>query len=168
MFQSTHPRRVWHGLWKIYFLEQCFNPHTHAGCDSAILLVFVVWESFNPHTHAGCDTNNFPTGAYKFGFNPHTHAGCDQYNYAVDTTYDVSIHTPTQGVTELILPSTNSWKFQSTHPRRVWPQIAVSIRSLFMFQSTHPRRVWRLQTIWRCKCTKFQSTHPRRVWHTST
>ena len=32
-------------------------------------------------------------------FNPHTHAGCD-YSYFVTLTYDnVSIHTPTQGVT---------------------------------------------------------------------
>ena len=55
MFQSTHPRRVWHfqtrffwrlpvsihtptqGVTKWNFRRwsvQCFNPHTHAGCDS--------------------------------------------------------------------------------------------------------------------------------------
>ena len=32
-------------------------------------------------------------------FNPHTHAGCDLFCYTWFIRYDVSIHTPTQGVT---------------------------------------------------------------------
>ena len=34
MFQSTHPRRVWLGIIVWCCLVACFNPHTHAGCDS--------------------------------------------------------------------------------------------------------------------------------------
>ena len=33
-FQSTHPRRVWHQPPAHGNPLQCFNPHTHAGCDS--------------------------------------------------------------------------------------------------------------------------------------
>ena len=58
--------------------------------------------SFNPHTHAGCDLMSLFFVEVFFGFNPHTHAGCD-YSYFVTLTYDnVSIHTPTQGVTDKI------------------------------------------------------------------
>ena len=32
-FQSTHPRRVWPCLVPINTTLDCFNPHTHAGCD---------------------------------------------------------------------------------------------------------------------------------------
>ena len=36
------------------------------------------------------------------GFNPHTHAGCDKDStYNFEQAFDVSIHTPTQGVTKL-------------------------------------------------------------------
>ena len=98
---------------------------------------------------------------------------------------EVSIHTPTQGVTLWLQIVTRTTRFQSTHPRRVWrywlvktSRLAVSIHTptqgvtarrhmtatLNMFQSTHPRRVWRLP----CKDVHqrlaFQSTHPRRVW----
>ena len=35
-------------------------------------------------------------------FNPHTHAGCDKDStYNFEQAFDVSIHTPTQGVTKL-------------------------------------------------------------------
>ena len=56
LFQSTHPRRVWHyasstrsGIW-------CFNPHTHAGCDIRYRLEPWHITGLNPHTHAGCDS----------------------------------------------------------------------------------------------------------------
>ena len=54
------------------------------------------------------------------GFNPHTHAGCDYDRFAGEfpDAY-VSIHTPTQGVTSLLLSTVIYMVFQSTHPRRV-------------------------------------------------
>ena len=33
-------------------------------------------------------------------FNPHTHAGCDEHTDEQLRAYNVSIHTPTQGVTD--------------------------------------------------------------------
>ena len=75
-------------------------------------------------------------------FNPHTHAGCDCiYNCACGYGY-VSIHTPTQGVTELVKRIPSVKQFQSTHPRRVWLVHLVLEIPPYMFQSTHPRRVW--------------------------
>ena len=77
-FQSTHPRRVW----------RC------------IIIVRLTSTSFNPHTHAGCDG---VTAVYKdaaIGFNPHTHAGCDWCSGFTVNPDSVSIHTPTQGVTQ--------------------------------------------------------------------
>ena len=34
-----------------------------------------------------------------FCFNPHTHEGCDARIWRYDALHDVSIHTPTKGVT---------------------------------------------------------------------
>ena len=36
VFQSTHPRRVWHILFHFKCRKKCFNPHTHAGCDAPV------------------------------------------------------------------------------------------------------------------------------------
>ena len=33
----------------------CFIPHTHEGCDIALVLVAFMMIGFNPHTHEGCD-----------------------------------------------------------------------------------------------------------------
>ena len=53
--------------------------------------------------------------------------------------------------------------FQSTHPHRVRPGLAVCCDSYIMFQSTHPHRV-RLSTPMRKpRRLSFQSTHPHRV-----
>ena len=77
---------------------------------------------------------------------------------------DVSIHTPTKGVTCIQGWAIGAGMFQSTHPRRVWPSQLHHTKAWGQFQSTHPRRVWlndRLRTELR---RRFQSTHPRRVW----
>ena len=37
-FQSTHPRRVWLSVIGKKRCGECFNPHTHAGCDYWISL----------------------------------------------------------------------------------------------------------------------------------
>ena len=101
--------------------RDCFNPHTHAGCDftivkiSGILLVSIhtptqgvtyqplnyryYYHCFNPHTHAGCDLGLPATLVVHPSFNPHTHAGCDIASTPNEKKEEVSIHTPTQGVT---------------------------------------------------------------------
>ena len=119
-FQSTHPRRVWHPKSRLVYRTTCFNPHTHAGCDILIKCLHLFIKCFNPHTHAGCDIL-FPIWIMlMFSFNPHTHAGCDDKSWKLGRSDFVSIHTPTQGVTNWYNYQNNIQMFQSTHPRRVW------------------------------------------------
>ena len=121
-FQSTHPRRVWHMLARNEKQIRDVSIHTPTQgvtpLNKALLISHIC---FNPHTHAGCDT---------------------------------------------IL--VNVWKgnplFQSTHPRRVWPNAAMTRNRMEKFQSTHPRRVWRWCRRFYPVLFWFQSTHPRRVW----
>ena len=98
----------------------------------------------------------------------------------------VSIHTPTQGVTQSIT-STKLIKIVSIHtptqgvtiPCPVWrgciivsihtPTQGVTLRPAIRgwrkrFQSTHPRRVWQTISFTVTTFSRFQSTHPRRVW----
>ena len=121
VFQSTHPRRVWlHLLFYERGIHVCFNPHTHEGCDiyQPIYLCLLL------------------------GFNPHTHEGCDPLPTAVTSPVDVSIHTPTKGVTIIDCSASKGMTFQSTHPRRVWQIVLRLVVASLVFQSTHPRRVW--------------------------
>ena len=120
VFQSTHPRRVWPLGYVLNAIGLCFNPHTHAGCDSGGRRS-VRW---------GCC------------FNPHTHAGCDQALDKTDYPVSVSIHTPTQGVTNT--QTTNKFNMQvSIHTPTQGVTISIQILdSIYLFQSTHPRRVW--------------------------
>ena len=142
-FQSTHPRRVW--LVWIPFQQEtlCFNPHTHAGCDTPASplvcwrsngfqsthprRVWPKWQHYIQHYFQFQSTHPrrvwlFDTD-FMFGigsFNPHTHAGCDLYAPFGSPSKDVSIHTPTQGVTNSYICGIRHCRFQSTHPRRVW------------------------------------------------
>ena len=101
LFQSTLPRREWRssGLHHLYRLH--FNPHSHEGSD--VLRVQYTFSDgyFNPHSHEGSDDN--------------TLRNCP-------TILQISIHTPTKGVTKS--SSYNCWlkRFQSTLPRREWPK----------------------------------------------
>ncbi len=76
-----------------------FNPHTHAGCDCCQGFWRLHVLCFNPHTHAGCDRFCEHIDIRGFCFNPHTHAGCDYIRGSKMLSSNVSIHTPTQGVT---------------------------------------------------------------------
>ena len=100
-FQSTHPRRVWLHMLHHSYPYNCFNPHTHAGCDAARTFLLSPPFCFNPHTHAGCDTHIIAIIWLLPGFNPHTHAGCDLVASGLGRHLPVSIHTPTQGVTTI-------------------------------------------------------------------
>ena len=144
-FQSTHPRRVWHNFYFLLSLCTCFNPHTHAGCDSGRRAMRDAGSGFNPHTHAGCDKNQHLYLIPQICFNPHTHAGCDYYQ-----CFDLHIRM-----------------FQSTHPRRVWPwSIFYNTRVIGFNPHTHAGcDSFHLRSSQRPRM--FQSTHPRRVWHTS-
>ena len=103
----------------ILAVEISFNPHTHEGCDTIHTIMMLEATSFNPHTHEGCDiTINIQTSII-ISFNPHTHEGCDLRKYLSKLFKDVSIHTPTKGVTSERLSYAVVLEFQSTHPRRV-------------------------------------------------
>ena len=75
----------------------------------------------------------------------------------------VSIHAPTQGATSTGSSMTKTSVFQSTHPRRVRPEIKLARETSVVFQSTHPRRVRHVQLMFTIDKDVFQSTHPRRV-----
>ena len=76
--------------------------------------------SFNPHTHEGCDYNTEFKFLLFLSFNPHTHEGCDSVRVNDGKVFDgVSIHTPTKGVTIVVVNLNPILPFQSTHPRRV-------------------------------------------------
>ena len=76
-FQSTHLHEVWHPVVHLLAAQNSFNPHTYMRCD------------FVSHLH-------------RFGvnrFNPHTYMRCDDGVQLSQRSEDVSIHTPTWGVT---------------------------------------------------------------------
>ena len=126
-----------------------------------ILIYTVKFQSTHPRRVWLCWLSEAPSCVR---FNPHTHAGCDGLIVIVDSIKEVSIHTPTQGVTKAQFRMTVPLRFQSTHPRRVWPYCRDMIKHKKLFQSTHPRRVWPYLGLDSVLDDKFQSTHPRRVW----
>ena len=76
-------------------------------------------ECFNPHTHAGCDT---PPASAKADSNVSIHTptqGVTDEMQRFMLSLIVSIHTPTQGVTSDYHYPNLLMRFQSTHPRRV-------------------------------------------------
>ena len=110
-----------YGCLYTYSPRHCFNPHTHAGCDNVhnvsgasfpvsihtptqgvtfLYICNVFRICFNPHTHAGCDNPLPRLTRVHNRFNPHTHAGCDYCKDNKCKIISVSIHTPTQGVTQ--------------------------------------------------------------------
>ena len=117
--------------------------YTHAGCDYGCLYTYSPRHCFNPHTHAGCDPKcrTFMKPIIKFQ-STHPRRVWLLSSSLKSATKNVSIHTPTQGVTHLRLPQRLIPMFQSTHPRRVWQKWNALLLKVRLFQSTHPRRVW--------------------------
>ena len=135
----------------------CFNPHTHAGCDSedSSKASFVSWfQSTHPRR---VWLQGYHCRYSNWCFNPHTHAGCDKTIRCLFLDIrQVSIHTPTQGVTfsgdgSALVVSFNP----HTHAGCDKDRLSL-VSPFFMFQSTHPRRVW--------LCCRMVY---RRVWHVS-
>ena len=165
----------------------CFNPHTHEGCDTLLKIFALLRQSFNPHTHEGCDIKKVTHLSFTIQFqsthprrvwlltcrsdslsacfNPHTHEGCDN-NLCCRCSLSLCFnpHTHEGCDSKMRREDINQELFQSTHPRRVWPDPWVITGAMKVFQSTHPRRVWHdMPSGWKM-ANKFQSTHPRRVW----
>ena len=75
-------------------------------------------------------------------FNPHTHAGCDKDStYNFEQAFDVSIHTPTQGVTKLDISNVPTENVSIHTPTQGVTLFTALFLVQFLFQSTHPRRV---------------------------
>ena len=142
--------------------------------------------SFNPHTHEGCDFRFFEKWWSCNCFNPHTHEGCDLPVFTQWVNPNVSIHTPTKGVTFTSCLSVTARTSFNPHThegcdigttellriplvsihtptkgvtyvaRRFFASPGVSIHTPTKGVTAEPRAV---------DLTKrFQSTHPRRVW----
>ena len=145
LFQSTHPRRVWRQI-RMSCRDSLVSIHTPTqGVTKWVHLWLPVSNCFNPHTHAGCD---IPLMSCKVLHSVSIHTptqGVTQSTVMDGMTDEVSIHTPTQGVTTTKNTSGRTFGFQSTHPRRVWLDRRWRIREDNSFQSTHPRRVWPCQ-----------------------
>ena len=141
--ESTHPYRVWLNLLPSVSSQDCFNPHTHTGCDSDYSVPIVRYGCFNPHTHTGCD--------------PPSHIARKKAQRFQSThPYRVWLATVGTAGSHLL--------FQSTHPYRVWRLIGIGKRYMIKFQSTHPYRVWQIVSFSFVSNQLFQSTHPYRVW----
>ena len=98
--------------------------------------------SFNPHTYMRCDVTIGVLLSSPASFNPHTYMRCD-CNYGLEITgLEVSIHTPTWGVTHGCRSKQGSGRFQSTHLHEVWLVASPKLLELMMFQSTHLHEVW--------------------------
>ena len=99
MFQSTHPRRVWHKFTWHWYGRVSFNPHTHAGCDEDFTQIRFRLRGFNPHTHAGCDYAVSVRRCFDKFQSTHPRRVWLYLSLWYTSWADVSIHTPTQGVT---------------------------------------------------------------------
>ena len=100
LFQSTHPRRVWPLFapnWDVPNYVSIHTPTQGVTYARNILKYCKMFQSTHPRRvwqkalSVWCSQN---------GFNPHTHAGCDLKNCQIWPKVSVSIHTPTQGVTQ--------------------------------------------------------------------
>ena len=56
-------------------------------------------KGFNPHSHVGSDRERHFHVSMSSSFNPHSHVGSDGKGNGVREVSEVSIHTPTWGVT---------------------------------------------------------------------
>ena len=142
-FQSTLPHREWRsildGLWgRDHFNPHSrtgsdkrkkqkqkspsdFNPHSRTGSDKYYIdLLDAADEYFNPHSRTGSDTSLTLVPSLSTNFNPHSRTGSDDMAEKLLRKFQISIHTPAQGVT--ISPHNHQQIhiFQSTLPHREW------------------------------------------------
>ena len=71
----------------------------------------------------------------------YTHAGCDEIGHPVWTLFDVSIHTPTQGVTQRAMLYAIPIQVSIHTPTQGVTVYTTVLVAMDTFQSTHPRRV---------------------------
>ena len=98
-FQSTLPQGEWllKKVWQSTI--SYFNPHSHKGSDDHKIRHWTLHGYFNPHSHKGSDPASTCSHAVQSHFNPHSHKGSDNFAKAIGKILNISIHTPTRGVT---------------------------------------------------------------------
>ena len=98
-FQSTHPRRVW--LSRFFtFVKVYVSIHTPTQGVTFLPGHTVSWLCFNPHTHAGCDKEiAAKVRSYAKFQSTHPRRVWHPACWGCGILREVSIHTPTQGVT---------------------------------------------------------------------
>ena len=119
-------------IWKLSDCE-CFNPHTYMRCDRMPSFRWHLHICFNPHTYMRCDPRFFISLLMSRSFNPHTYMRCDLEREYLDKVQEVSIHTPTWGVTRRYHPKKSNKQFQSTHLHEVWLEYELQIESTSSF-----------------------------------
>ena len=149
VFQSTLPRREWPICNAVYFFSSKFQS-TLPRREWHIYLASGTSENGFQSTLPRREWPNVwaSISTLLLYFNPHSHEGSDFLGVHITLKKsDISIHTPTKGVTR---PKTHPLgtliKFQSTLPRREWHFRSIPVFFLFGFQSTLPRREWPLLT----------------------
>ena len=99
-FQSTLPRREWRQSSKTDWFYFTISIHTPTqGVTKSFCHLVKIATYFNPHSHAGSDKTSWDITLYHSHFNPHSHAGSDL---------------------ALLPPCECVQRFQSTLPRREW------------------------------------------------
>ena len=146
-FQSTHLHEVWQYIFSSRFLVNSVSIHTPTwgvthngnytigknqvsihtptwGVTTLLSSIASRLNCFNPHTYMRCDLvcNWKRTYQYKFQ-STHLHEVWLKIRKK-DAESDVSIHTPTWGVTMIKDNYCGYMQFQSTHLHEVWPSFA--------------------------------------------
>ena len=94
-----------------------FNPHSHEGSDNICRGQHDTLRRFNPHSHEGSDSSTDGHVSQR-EVSIHTPTrGVTCGGVLFEGAHDVSIHTPTRGVTLIERDLMDSGLFQSTLPR---------------------------------------------------
>ncbi len=118
-FQSTHPHGVRHGRVRCFRPRRKVSIHAPArGATSALGRRGAQSKFQSTHPHG---VRPVRAGLQKVpqSFNPRTRTGCDFTTFDEYYRYNVSIHAPARGATDVGKPISERRPFQSTHPHGV-------------------------------------------------
>ena len=131
----------------------CFNPHTHAGCDTKLeTLVGIKFVSIHTPTQGVTEVNPEEFGLDSVSIHTPTQ-GVTNSIFPRILILVVSIHTPTQGVTNSIFPRILILVVSIHTPTQGVTNLEKQADGKLGFQSTHPRRVWLVDV--QCKGATF-------------
>ena len=121
MFQSTHLHEVWPNA--VFSMASAYlfqSTHLHEVWPPLFHFTSHVKEFQSTHLHEVWQSWQFSHDLIN-SFNPHTYMRCDVKGACIFHQRLVSIHTPTWGVTAVLVSAVMSiLKFQSTHLHEVW------------------------------------------------